>query len=91
MKRLPILRIRPTEARSFLLYGFKTALAVSLSYLAIHATGLNELHAAGMLRRLSTDKLIQILAFYQALLHLSRTVDVFADRMAHVLAKTPAS
>jgi hypothetical protein len=54
-------------------------------------TRMNELRAAGMLRRLSTDKLMQVLAFYQALLHLAQTVDVFADRMAHVLAKTPAS
>ena len=54
-------------------------------------TRMGELRAAGMLRRLSTDKLMQVLAFYQALLHLAQTVDVFADRMALVLAKTPAS
>jgi len=54
-------------------------------------TRMNELRAAGMLQRLSTDKLVQILAFYQSLLHLASTVDVLADRMVHALAKTPAS
>jgi hypothetical protein len=52
-------------------------------------TRMNEMRAAGMLRRFSTNKLVQILAFYQSLLHLAGTVDVFADRMVHALAKNP--
>ena len=54
-------------------------------------TRMNEMREAGLLRRLSTDKLVQILAFYQSLLHLAATVDVLADRMVHALAKTPSS
>jgi uncharacterized membrane protein YccC len=52
---------------------------------------MNDLRAAGMLRRFSTDKLLQVLAFYQALLHLAETVDILADRMALALEKTQAS
>ena len=52
---------------------------------------MNELRAAGMLRRFSTDKFLQILAFYQSLLHLAETVNILADRMALSLAKTQAS
>jgi uncharacterized membrane protein YccC len=54
-------------------------------------TRMNELRAAGILRRLSTDKLVQVLSFYQALTHLTETVDVFADRMINAMSKTPAS
>ena len=54
-------------------------------------TRMNELRAAGMLRRFSTNKLLQILAFYQSLLHLSGTVNVFADRMVLAMEKTPTS
>lgn len=52
---------------------------------------MNDLRAAGMLRRFSTDKLVQVLSFYQGLLHLADTVDVFADRMVHALEKTSPS
>jgi hypothetical protein len=51
-------------------------------------TRMNEMRASGMLRGFSTNKLVQVLAFYQSLLHLAGTVDVFADRMVHALAKT---
>ena len=54
-------------------------------------TRMNELRAAGALRRFSTNKLVQILAFYQSLLHLAGTVDVFADRMVYALSKNPTS
>jgi len=50
-------------------------------------TRMNELRAAGMLRRLSTDKLVQVLAFYQSILHLADTVDILADRMVRALDK----
>ena len=49
---------------------------------------MNELRTAGILRTFSTDKLVQVLSFYQSLLHLADTVDVLADRMAHALAQT---
>ncbi len=52
---------------------------------------MHELRIEGKLKRFSTDKMVQILAFYLALLHLSATVDVFADRMALALEKTSAS
>jgi uncharacterized membrane protein YccC len=54
-------------------------------------TRMNELRTAGMLRRFSTDKLVQILAFYQSLLHLAETVDVLVDRVTHAQVKSQAS
>jgi len=54
-------------------------------------TRMNELRAAGMLKPLSTDNLVQILAFYQSLLHLATTVDVLADRMMLALAEKPTA
>jgi uncharacterized membrane protein YccC len=56
MKRLPILRIRSAKARPYLLHGFKTALAVSLSCFAIHATGLS----SGMMAALSALVVMQM-------------------------------
>ena len=54
-------------------------------------TRMNELRAVRMLQRFSTSKLVQILAFYQSLLHLAGTVNVFADRMVLALEKTSTS
>ena len=54
-------------------------------------TRMSELRTAGVFRKLSTNKLVQVFAFYQSLLHLAATVDVFADRMVLALEKTSSS